>query len=190
MNKAVQGIFCGVLLAAGNAALAAHIDPPEDELVWWGTSGDSEAAEIQTLADFFGVSTDEVTDGYSKEDGWNGEGFHDNGDGTYSLDIGFEWSYLLVGFGNGTYFDGAIDGVDYDMVLGTHAIYTQSSDNLLTINLDDFYKITGNDVIRDIDILRVTHVSVPEPGTLVLLGSGLLGFGLSSMRRRKLRATA
>ncbi len=95
----------------------------------------------------------------------------------YNGEIDFEPAYYLIKIGGG-------------LLEAEHFLY-QNNGGLddLTIDLgwmEEFSGFSGN----NFDIYRISHVStasqsVPEPGLMVLLGFGLLGFGISrGMRRR------
>lgn len=98
--------------------------------------------------------------------------------GDYAFNFGMEFApdYFLIktGGGSGT---GVTD---------THFLYeNNNSDNWAFLNLSDFGEGVSLDNVSVISHVGRTGgtVTVPEPGTLALLGLGLAGLGLS--RRRK-----
>jgi len=59
-----------------------------------------------------------------------------------------------------------------------------SAYNYAVINLSDIADLGGD--LSDINIGKVSHIGIPEPTTLILLGSGLFGLALVG-RRKKFR---
>ena len=63
--------------------------------------------------------------------------------------------------------------------------FNSGANSWLTLNITDLFVLTGgagNDFA--LDDISLVAVSVPEPGTLSLLGAGLLGLGFMRNRRR------
>jgi hypothetical protein len=133
-----------------------------DNLVYWGDSGNSDAAETAFFAAYLGLDPSEVD--YTKIDVGGEDDVWHQVDGSPNL-WAFDFqpyvtnpAYFLVNLGNATF---------------THFIYENvGSLRYAVIDLGDFDARNGN-----ISIASVSHAAaatkVPEPGILALLGLGL-----------------
>lgn len=96
-------------------------------------------------------------------------------DGTvYNAEVTFDPEYYLLKIGSG-------------QLDAEHFLYENKGDlGDLTIDLkwlDQYSNFTGN----NFDIYRISHVTstmaVPEPSILMLMGAGLIGFGIARRKR-------
>jgi hypothetical protein len=182
----LRGLVCGLLLAASSTALAIPLSTTggADELVDYADAQNN-ADRVQFVADYLMVeaSTLSLTTLLSSggEDGlWQQVG--DSTSTLWALDFGFEPAWFLVKTGSGVGVGG--DAGPYNTFLYlNNGIGGTLADQFGVIDLGLFTRSRGN-----IEIQMVSHVGVPEPGTLVLLGSSLLGFGLNGIRRRRSQA--
>jgi len=176
----VLGAF--MVFASTVSAIPVGIVGVEDNLVAWDTiSPSSEANEAQFIADYLGVAVSTVTytqlaDSVSEGSNWmEVEG---NSEDLWAFDFGnASVAFFIVRTGNnvGLVGDGSSDTY-------SHYLYENlGSLQYGVINVNDFEAENGS-----ITIDIVSHVgAVPEPGTLLLLGSGLAGLALFRNKYRK-----
>lgn len=97
-------------------------------------------------------------------------------DGTSSFDL-FDADF--IGFGGpvnviATFLDGTVDS-SHEITLTS--VLTNHEFNLFGLQSVEFITTTGG-------VIGIDNIDVPEPSTLALLGLGLLGFGLSQLKRK------
>ena len=107
---------------------------------------------------------------------------------TYAFDfgdVGPYSSYFLIKLG-----DGNSDGLG---LIGSHFLYDNGdNDRFAVVSLWDFISASVLDEVpvMSIDVFRISHLGsaapapVPEPSTLLLLGSGLVGFAVYRRKRK------
>lgn len=107
---------------------------------------------------------------------------------TYAFDfgdVGPYSSYFLIKLGGGN--------AEALGLLGTHFLYDNGEiERFAVVSLWDFISASVDDEIplMSIDIFRISHLGsaapapVPEPSTLLLLGSGLVGFAIYRRRNK------
>lgn len=166
----------GLAFVASNAALATPIVDTILDSTVLADSGD--ATQTQFVADSLGTDaslldpTTKVGGSGGEDGGWSGSG------DIWSFDLGWVWKLAVIKLGAGVY----LDGVLVNTLLLENA---NPLDTLVTLDLGSFTRDRGQMTIG-----VVSGISVPEPGALILFGSGLLGLGLSGWRRRKARASS
>ncbi len=186
VNLVILAVF--MVFASTVSAIPAGVVGFEDDLVAWDTlSPSSEANEAQWVADYLGVAVATIT--YTQLADSVSEGIPNwlevtgDSEDLWAFDLGsVNPDLFIVKTGNNVGLAG--DGSSETF---SHYLF----DNLASlqygvINLNDFEAATGN-----ITIDIVSHVGtsggtpVPEPGTLLLLGSGLIGLGMLRKRFSK-----
>lgn len=202
MKKWIAGALAVMALAAfASPARAITIDGvtftdigvaavgSEDTFMGAGNIANSNpVTEANWIASVLGIDASALT--YTQLDNSGGEDgawLHVVGESSGDLwawDFGSSApAYFLIKTGNSTSISGASGAFNVFLYQNL------SSLQYGVIDLDDYYFTNGRGRVRSVDIFRVSHVGqtgtsqVPEPGTLLLLGSGLLG--LSLMRRRR-----
>jgi hypothetical protein len=160
----VRSLGCAaILLFASNAAadpLTTATVGSVDDLVYWGNSGNSDAAETAFFAAYLGLDPDDI--GYTKVDLGGEDGVWEQVDGFPNL-WAFDFqpyvlnpAYFLIKVSNATF---------------SHFIYKNvGSLQYGVIDLGGFDAKPG----KTISIMSVSHIAtVPEPGTLALLALGV-----------------
>jgi hypothetical protein len=178
--KPVTAFIGSLLFAASSTAFAIPMSTvgPADTLVDWDqVLPSSSENEANFIASYLGVDPSTVNvSTFSGSGGDDVPSLWQQVDGDPSLwafDLGFEPALFLIKTSENI-------GLAGDGLTDTFNMYLFSnSNNWAVIDLDLFEKMVGN---GNFDIGIVSHVSVPEPGTLLLFGSSLLGFGLSRRR--------
>ncbi len=179
----------GLLFSAGASAVLISDVGGYDNLLNSTFQGSAElpnsgeGAEEDWIETFLGIDITYTQLDESVSDGASWEAVTGTGalDGDYAFNFGVDYTpdYFLVKVGSGA---GA--GAD-----GSHFLFSNNSSfNWAFINLSmlgDGVSLTNIDIISHVGRTGGT-VTVPEPGTMALLGLGLVGLGLS--RRRKAKA--
>lgn len=177
-------LLSGMWLAGGAHAVIISTVGALDEILYSTTLPDSsELAEEEWMEAMLGV--DIV---YDKVTGSAGESWEQvtEDDGTTAIEN--QWAFDFGAGNEPTHYllklgDGNLNGDSHFLM--SNSVARQWAHILLT----DFPTQNGGPGgEKTIDIFRVSHVAtagaqVPEPGTLGLLGAGLIGLGL--MRKRK-----
>ncbi len=129
---------------------------------------------------------------YADEENYGGYGYHLNLTIPYTMLIDSfgdnNWSFSLIELtlSKTTYVDSVGTTVEY----GYDSISNLSSSGLLSISadlkLDEFYSLNAH-IYSAVEATENTPAPapVPEPSTILLLGSGLLGFGWYRRKQKK-----
>ena len=189
-TKTTTGLLASALtLLAAPSALAMPISVVGgvDSLVDWATISPSDASEAQFIADHLGLDAEMI--GFTKLEGSigdsSGEGGYwqqaDDDEDVWYLDfsqfISFDPIAFLVKTGSGVQL--ASESALNPASPTYNTFLYLNDDSYGVIDLGAFTRTRGN-----VDIEMVSHVSVPEPGTLSLLGAGLLAAGFFRRRKR------
>ena len=190
ITKTTAGVLVSALtVLAGPSALALPISAVGgvDTLVDWGNISPSDASEALFIADYLNV--DASTIGFMKIEGSigdssGGSGNWDQADDDadvwyldFSQFIGFDPVAFLIRTGSGVQL--ASESALNPASPTYNTFLYLNDDSYGVIDLSAFTRTHGN-----VNIEMVSHVSVPEPGTLSLLGAGLLAAGFFRRRRR------
>ena len=167
MKKKILGVcFCLLAMASMSMAAATH-----DSILNSGNSNDNDPMEW--LADYLNVSSDYLADSlFSGATGW-----YPGSADMVSMDPEFDssWDYLvLISDDSGIWY---VFADDYSDNMGDGF-----ADGLLTTPFmgADF---NNSGVLFDNAWGFASPAPVPEPGSLLLLGSGVIGLGLVVKRR-------
>ena len=168
---------------AASSVMATPITPITNLTLLGGPVIVGDTFDVEVTIDGNGIGQELLAFGFDVFDG-SGTTFAYN---SYTVDPGF----MDTSFGINNVSGMAFTGIPENDVLITTLHFTAlavGSDTLSTIGLYDgafsglFYEIDGHDIVAELDI---DVNPIPEPGTMLLLGSGLIGLAGYRKRLRK-----
>jgi len=167
-------VLCGLLAFAGSALSytvgTTDVGGLDTYLYKTSLSNSGDVTELDWVKSVLQDDTLTLDEKYTKMTWQN-----TNVDGTIALDLKGEPAYFMLKLGNSK-------GIDYDHILFKNN--DELSWAVVQLSTSD-YTIVEVGKISHIDEIGTPPQETPEPGTIMLLGGGLLGLGFFGWRRSR-----